>query len=440
MANFQLPMIATGTVIASAIGRQGCYGRVSCRYVNHGNLTATTFHHPDVIGLASVYAQGNWLRDNYETHDRFNGTLRSLLVCGEYGAIMNAPTVNEARANFITGIRYFVSIVPGAAPMVRENAEVPVAGEARGALELLSDHTVGCITLINGVVIQLPRTIEEAYNLALLQVPIIADGGNLPTVTDTITMVIIALTKRSNVTSAFTTKVARSMQSQVGRSVKLNDEVIQRYYTLFTPAMSSDNIRAVFTALIPMIPAEAIVLQNMVSQAKNSGLTNYLLILQALEEHSDFEWGTVEAVKRGQFAAFRNAAVAVAGDEYYAFRQGGMGNVASTKYAVLAWTARSLLIESGDNETLRQYGGKYTPNEFPRIAAAIRTYLARPGLINNNGTVQQPNHGYWNAIKEYGMRIREYVAEATNSRNNNEQMPADVEVPNFGDEPEIQVQ
>lgn len=432
-----MPIIGMPRVISTAVGRAPYLDRTVCRYVNFESLTEARFYEPLNIGIITAYTRGNWLRENYENPLGFSDRIRIGGICGEYGAFKSTPATGACRQDFIMAMRYYLAFVEGAVQPAFEHEPVVALNENRTLIEQLEDVTLR-VVMQNGLQVFVPGTMAEAYECAIAQIPSLKEENLVPPVTDIVVCLFVAITKRSQTTDAYLDKVRDAVKAQIGRDVRLNSQVIQDYYSHYVTNTDPEFIREFMRAILLLIPPQAIVLRNMVEQSRMSGLTSYVLIRQALQQYADFEWGVVEVIRPGSFGAFRDAAVAIGGDEYYAFRTTGMGNAAATKYPVLAWTARSLLIESGGNNTLKAYGPRYNKQQYPRIAAAIERYVNRPLAVNDDGTLALPDDDYWEQARAYAATLTTYITDATTARNANAEPPANPAAPDFGPVPEVE--
>lgn len=424
-----LPIINQALVVETAIGTPAYYARNCCRFVNHRRFTLPRFHEVGVADMIAVYCKGNFLRENFQNPERFSTSVALTTLCGEYGGLRAEVTQEDARTNFIRAIRFY--IIYGD-PMTGFNRDVP-AGQERAAatncptqvlfINALNDNGIGRVTHAQ-IDTDLPTTINEAYNYSLNEAAAKRDDNQVVDITSVIVTVITSLARQGNMTEDFIIKTQQACLEQFGRKVIINREVAKLYYSIYTPNMTPTDIARVFTSLLPLIPMNAIKVRTVVEQAQFCGLSNYVIIRDASNKYATFEWGIVEALYPGQFANYRAASIAIAGNPYYSYRHGGMGDAASTRYAVLGWTARSLLIETGDQPELNRYGNGYNRNKYPRIAHAIRTFVNRPLPVNDDGTLVQPGHDYWTSCRDYIQQVSNYNTQARAAVENNQDVPA----------------
>lgn len=411
------PIFLMNQVVEEAVGMPAHYSRNCCRFVNHHRLSDARFHETGTADVIWIYAKGNFLREHFQTPEKFNTQVATVSLCGEYGGLRGLMPENEARREFVLGIRYYIMFGEPATAFVRGVAEGAQRAEGTHCANIpavviaLNNQAIGRI-ITNQVDHDLPVTMAEAYTYASAEALRRRQENQVVDVTSIIVTVIASLGKQGTMTEEFINNTQQSCLEQFGRRVVIHRAVAKLYYTTYTPAMTPDDIARVFRTLLPMIPLTAIRLRTIVEQSRFSGLSSYVIIRDAIDRYGNFPWGIVEALFPGQFARYRAACIAIAGNPYYAYRHGGMGDAASTKYSVLAWTARSLLIETGDQPDLNRYGNGYNRNKYPRIAHAITTYVNRPLPVHANGEVEQPQHAYWAACLDFLQGIANYNTQA----------------------------
>lgn len=412
-----LPIINQPHVVQEAIGTPAYYGRNCCRFVDHRRLAPERFHEVGVADIIYVYCKGNFLREHFQNPERFNNVVALTTLCGEYGGLRGMVPVAEARENFVRAIRYYIIYgdenVDYNAPQV--NGQRPVATNCPTQVNLIdaiNNHEVVRVTHGPDIDADLPTNIDQAYQYALNEAANRRNNNHVVDVTSVIVTVIASLTKQGNMTEDFIAKTQQACVEQFGRRVVINRDVAKQYYAIYTPSMTPTDIRRVFVSLLPLVPLNAIRIRTMIEQAQFCGLSNYIIIRDAIGKYGTFQWGIVEALYPGQLVNYRRACLAIAGNPYYSFRHGGMGDAASTKYAILGWTARSLLIETGDQPELMRYGNGYNRNKYPRLANAIRRYVDRPLPVNQDGVPIDPENGYWGACQDYMRQLAEYNTQA----------------------------
>lgn len=411
------PIILMNRVVDEAVGKPAHYSRNCCRFVNHHRLSEARFYETGTADVIWVYCKGNFLREHFQTPEKFNNAVALISLCGEYGGLRGRMEEADAQREFVIGIRYYIMFGEPATFFVRPVPDGAQRGEATNCVDMarvvraLDNQAIGRIAGLQ-VDHDLPVTIAEAYSYASAEASHRRQENQVVDVTSVIVTVIASLGKQGTMTEEFILNTQQSCMEQFGRRVVIHREVAKLYYTTYTPLMTPDDIARVFRTLLPLIPLTAIRLRTIVEQSRFSGLSSYVIIRDALDRYANFQWGIVEALYPGQFARYRSACIAIAGNPYYAYRHGGMGDAASTKYAVLSWTARSLLIENGDQPELNRYGNGYNRNKYPRIARAIATYVTRPLPVHGDGTLEQPQHPYWAACLEFLQNVANYNTQA----------------------------
>lgn len=432
----RFPLFMHQSVIDQAVGLPAHIGRIACGSVSYDSLTPDRFGEDHVIDTIGVYCKGNWLRENHHIEDKYTANIEKEMLCGEYGSIMAGTTQDQARQWFLTGIRYYMYYSEGA-------TQINYQEEPENAFEIDNAHTVHQGLLANGVyindgegVMKFPGTFEEAYRYAVREGEHRRENDINLDVTSTVITTLVSLVKRGNITPEAIEKIQENCRTQIGKRVVIPENIVKTHYSLYTPNMSPANIRLIVVRLLAIVPASAIKIRTMVQQCAFSGLSSYVCVKDALGKFADFQWGVVEALFPGQLRAFHDALITIGGNQYYAFRHGAMGHAASTNYAILGWTARSLLIETGVQPELKRYGGGYKKNKYPRIAAAIQTYVERPLAVGEDGAVHDAAHPFWTNCLEYLANARAWVvlAEAAVEA---EQEPAAFDFGNLGPIPEL---
>lgn len=437
-----LPIINQHLVVDSALGTPAYYARNCCRFIDHHRLAPGRFHDIGVADIIAIYCKGNFLREHFQNPERYSNSVALTTLCGEYGGLRAEMTQADARTNFIRAIRYYIIYGERMTPYNRNIPE----GEQRVAatncatqlalVNALNNHDVHRVTQAQ-IDVDLPRTIEEAYAYARTEAATKRDDNQIVDVTSVIVTVITSLARQGNMTEDFIIKTQQACLEQFGRRVIINREVARLYYSIYTPRMTPTDISRVFTSLLPQIPMNAIKIRTVVEQARFCGLSNYVIIRDASNKYATFEWGIVEALYPGQFANYRAASIAIAGNPYYSYRHGGMGDAASTRYAILGWTARSLLIETGDQPELNRYGNGYNRNKYPRIAQAIRRFVNRPLPVNEDGNLVMPGHEYWTSCRDYIQQVSNYNTQAMAAVENEQPLPVMPEAIDIPATPEV---
>lgn len=414
-AHLRYPLITNRSVMETAVGLAPYISRIACGGVEHGLMTPNHFGDEGVIDAIAIYCKGNWLRDNIHNVNGYGALMERELLCAEYGSVANASTRERCREWFLRGIRYYILCSDDATAL-----DVPA--EPVGVVDIANEQEVfdfiENIELAYGRrlagVTRFPVTFEQAYDYAIVEGARRRDAGHNLNLTAIVVTALIAIIKRGNVTPEAIEKVEQACRDQIGKVIAIQHELVNRHYTLYTPAMSPVNIRGIVVRLLDIIPAAAIKLRTMVEQCAYSGLSTYVMIREAIAKYADFEWGVVEVLYPGQFRAYHDAVTTIAGNKYFAFRHGSMGNAASTKYAILGWTARSLLIESGDQPELKKYGGRYNRKKYPRIEPVITAYVHRPLAVDDEGGIVEPNHAFWANCRNYINEARNWIIASEN--------------------------
>lgn len=279
-------------------------------------------------------------------------------LCGEYGGLRSEITQADARAYFIRGIRYYCLYGEPLAAFLLDQAlqeAAPAALVPQTDAQLvtaLNNATIPRITIENAEV-WFPTSIAQAYNYAVAEAQRKRAGGTIIDVASIIVTIVAALSRRGTMTEEFIQKTVEACRAQFSRNIVITSDIASMYFNSYTPGMTPADIGQVFIQLRDQTPLTAIKVRTMIEQAEDSGLSTFVIIKDAMMKYQAFPWGVVEALYPGQFLAYRNASVAIAGNPYYAYRHGGMGDAAATKYAVLGWTARSLFIETGDQPPMK---------------------------------------------------------------------------------------
>jgi hypothetical protein len=399
-----------------------------------------------VAPIAQVFAIGSWIYYNNGVNPTVSQ--RNATVFGELGGTIPILPENQARSRFVAAIRSYILLcndgqkslaAPAAGFIANNDNQVNVQNLLwNTVMEHINNPVVVSIVLAGQPAITLPSTFGLAYAYASTEaLRLSRTPGGITNLFVNVN-VTVALCKRGNFTEEFAEKVRTGLNNDIGKLIDVNPEECAAYYNLYLPELTPISAQNVFAHISPLIPARAIRIRTTIMQAAGSGLTMFNLILAAFNRFPDFDWGIIEALFPGQFAAYHAATVAVNGNQYYAFRKTPMGDAASTKYNYLAWTARSLFIESGIQRHLRAYGAPYRNNQYPALAQAIRRYLNRDTAIDEEGNILQPNHEYWANTQEYK---NDLVGYANYLQQRFEQPEAEIPevdnpgIPDFGDVP-----
>ncbi|KAG5870157.1 hypothetical protein JTB14_032449 [Gonioctena quinquepunctata] len=171
-----------------------------------------------------------------------------------------------------------------------------------------------------------------------------------------ISTIVVAVVKRGTVSQQFLQKVSEGIKDDLNKVVTFNEEVIRLTYINYGQQINDVNIQVVFARWKSQIPAGALRLGLVVSQAAGGGLTAYLTIREAIKEYKDFDWGYISLCFPQEWAGFETAVQTVGGNQYYGFRK-DLGDAKSTHFKSLAWVAKELLIKAGGKTSLSRYSG-----------------------------------------------------------------------------------
>lgn len=431
MANVFVPngaqILLRDQFLASALLSVPFAQRATIMFLDYGHFT-DSFTHPMVAPMVQIFAIGTHWR-----HMKTRGTrvIWDAIALGELCWLGVESSSNEARERFLLAIRYYIAksvddqiaTIAGGAGEVDQNEEGQEGGNPADVV-ILDENSAAFINAIENTRIitinrmALPINFNQAYDFAIMEANRISVGMFLSNSTYLATSAIVALVKKGNMSEQFLQKVQTSMLAEVGNCPLYIDPMRNFYNWYISTRLTAATARDLFQRLENLLPAHALRLILTVQQAAGAGMTNYNLINEALAAFSDFTWSIVEMTSRGQFEAFRLATITINGDQYFGYNR-DLGEAKSTKYAVLAWTARGLLIMSGTQPALARYGAPWRANAYPRIARAIELFLAQENPLDEEGNPRNRDHVFHAQAQAHLAALRTYHVQAAGRFDNN---------------------
>lgn len=166
----------------------------------------------------------------------------------------------------------------------------------------------------------------------------------------------VALARRGNCSDSFSHKIVTAVREELGLTIRIRPGVLRILYSQYLTGVTGANAREEFLILGRQIPTLALRLSLTLAQATGSGLTVFLLVLEALQRYRDFPWGSVNHLTDGDVTRWITAARIIDGNFYYGFNK-ELGNARSTLYKAVGYVAKELLLKKGGQQPLRNYRG-----------------------------------------------------------------------------------
>nr|UHK03005.1 MAG: hypothetical protein BWW29_gp3 [Hubei odonate virus 11] len=190
---------------------------------------------------------------------------------------------------------------------------------------------------------------------------------------------LIAICRRGSVTTQFLTKVSDDINTELGRTVSFDEDLIRKIYRIYGIFINENNAENVLRNILTWIPEEGLRLRLMLQHAEGSGLTPHYTVKEALLKYPDFPWGRVDGLLSGEIRSFIRAWALIKGNLYYGFKR-DLKEASSQSFKGLAYVAKELLIKAAGKGGLKAYRGwTRTPPSKGLLDEIIENYLASMG-------------------------------------------------------------
>lgn len=190
---------------------------------------------------------------------------------------------------------------------------------------------------------------------------------------------LIAICRRGSVTTQFLTKVSDDINTELGKVVSFDEDLIRKIYRIYGIFINENNAENVLKNILTWIPEEGLRLRLMLQHAEGSGLTPHYTVKEALLKYPDFPWGRVDRLLSGEIQSFIRAWTLIRGNLYYGFKR-DLREASSQSFKGLAYIAKELLIKAAGKGGLKAYRGwTRTPPSKSLLDEIIENYLANMG-------------------------------------------------------------
>lgn len=195
--------------------------------------------------------------------------------------------------------------------------------------------------------------------------------------TISVASMIVGYTKQGTITDLSLSKTMSALESEVGLTLRLEKGVINTFYKHYGSYIDDTRAESFFRYLSYLTPVSCIRMHTLISQAKYSRLTAICTIKTALVEYSDFDWDKVTGYFPTEWTNFKAGLRAMNNNPYYGFRQ-DLGDAKSTNFRSLAFVAKELLQQVGQDRQLAGFRGWATSIKFQsKILELISAYMNR---------------------------------------------------------------
>lgn len=176
--------------------------------------------------------------------------------------------------------------------------------------------------------------------------------------------VTIAIAKRGTISGDKLTKLEEGISQDLGVAIQLDADVIPKFYRLFGNGINDMTVATIFEHWLRILPQQALRLMLTVNQSLNSGLTQLIVISEALKDYPDFPWWKISRIFPTEWNNVIAALTLVDGNQYYGFKK-DLGIVRSTNYKSIGYIAKELRVRIGGQASLNRYQGwaTKTPNQ-----------------------------------------------------------------------------
>lgn len=190
---------------------------------------------------------------------------------------------------------------------------------------------------------------------------------------------LIAICRRGSATTQFLTKVSDDLNTELGRIVNFDEDLIRKVYRIYGIFINENNAENVLKNILTWIPEEGLRLRLMLQHAEGSGLTPHYTVKEALLKYPDFPWGRVDGLLSGEIRSFIRAWSVIKGNLYYGFKR-DLKEASSQSFKGLAYVAKELLIKAAGKGGLKAYRGwTRTPPSKGLLDEIIENYLNEMG-------------------------------------------------------------
>lgn len=343
------------------------FSQLITKYINYAPLNAVDVVSEHATGILYVYAMG---RGKYLGQEETNYVDTLLWAEGLAPMLPDRLFAEEqaARSMFALSIQTLIS-PDHQAELQDENGLVPrivwdrltraaavgenpvPAGALRGeALRVIAADRIGRIFRENIV----DLNIEEAMFIATFLTRFF---NSQRIFIKMVTGVYVAVARQGTATSEFMEKIARGLQADLGLAgMGLSATLIRLFWDQFGSGINQDNVAHVLQRWLRMLPQRALRLRLTLEQCRGGGLTSYLAIKTAMSDCDDFPWERLRCIIPKDFTNYCEAVRVAGQNPWYGFKK-NLGIVASANYISLGYCAKELLVKTGYQTGLRQYGG-----------------------------------------------------------------------------------
>lgn len=195
----------------------------------------------------------------------------------------------------------------------------------------------------------------------------------------------ISLAKQGSVTDAFIEKAAIAIQADLAINLRIEAPIVNMVWSNLKTVVTGNNVQALVTHYLEIVPVHATALRIIVNQAASSGLTTFITIGRAIRMYPEFQWGIASLILPGEMASFNNAVAAVNNNRYYGYNP-ELQAVRSTLFKNLGWVAKEMLVRGNGEVALNRYAG-WIRAPKNRIALEELIVTALAGLVPGEGNV-----------------------------------------------------
>ncbi|KAL0967482.1 hypothetical protein UPYG_G00252810 [Umbra pygmaea] len=166
--------------------------------------------------------------------------------------------------------------------------------------------------------------------------------------TGIVLLTVTSFALRGSITHSKLSRLITDLQPVVRYASEiLNINDIACTWANFGHLVHDGNMPAIMRRWLGMVPAGAVRLRVLLSQAAGSGLTSLYVIARAIHEHPDFPWPYIARLYPAEWRAAGTAIAIVGGNPYFGFRR-DLAEVRSTLFKNLASFCGKLLVAAGD--------------------------------------------------------------------------------------------
>nr|XP_055068187.1 uncharacterized protein si:dkey-81e3.2 [Misgurnus anguillicaudatus]XP_055068188.1 uncharacterized protein si:dkey-81e3.2 [Misgurnus anguillicaudatus] len=209
-----------------------------------------------------------------------------------------------------------------------------------------------------------------------------------------------AFALRGSITYSKLTRCVKDLQPVISYAAEaINAAEISMTWATFGHFVDNGSMPGIMRRWLEFVPAGAIRLRVILSQAAGSGMTSLDVIARAVHEHPEFPWPLVIRMYPQEWIAAQRALIIVGGNPYYGYRR-VLTEVRSTKFKYLASICGKLLVAAGDKSLDGYRGFAEDRVNNKSIRWMIDGYMASHAGADPNSAISEEEHESYRSMRD----------------------------------------